>query len=307
MTQENKKINMAAFMKALEEKCEELSKRQLIDVLLEMAAETPVPERAEFLDRFLSAASDGDDPSPVAEPEVSELETILSQIEALKEEIDERIEAIENGEFYDDDDEYAPYDDDPDWIDEEQTEELDNLFLIAEEFFLSENMEDAKKIYEALFELSDSIEDYHLSSKIDLKEARASYVRAVYETTGPENRTEVVAECMVLGKSLNPYARTVDLTRYPMLRDVADTLPDDLKDRDRFLTQWIEYLSEKPDERSALLRLEALLLLKGMDSVATVVREYGASQPRAYLFWIETGVMKIAPNARKIFLLEMFR
>ncbi len=291
MTQENKKINMAAFMKALEEKCEELSKRQLIDVLLEMAADTPVPERADFLDRFNSAASDDDgepEEDEEEEPEVSELEAILGQIEALKEEIDERIEAIENGEFYDDDDGYDQYDEDPEWIDEEQTEELDNLFLVAEEYFLSENLEDAKQVYKALFELSDGIEDYHLSSSIDLKEARASYVRAVYETTPPEDRIEAVAECMVLGKGLNPYARTSDLARYPMIRDVVETLPDDLKDKDQFLAQWIGYLSDKPDERSALLRLEALRLLKGMDGVAEAVREYGASQPRGYLFWIET-------------------
>lgn len=296
MTLENKKTSAAAFMKALERKCEELSKRQLIDAIMEMAADVPVRERDDFLERFSSAESDFDDgeASPAAETEepedseASDAEEILSRIEALKEEIEERIEAIENGENPDDPEDYDYDDEDPDFVGEDQAEELEDFFLIAEDFFLSENFEDARRIYGALFELLDGLDFYRVTlSRIDLKEARGCHVRSVYETTRPEERVEAVAESMVLGKNPNPYSRTGDFAELPMFRDVEGTLPDEPKDRERFLEEWIGYLSEKPDERSVLLRLEALLLLKGAEAVAKAVREYGAAQPRGWLFWIE--------------------
>jgi hypothetical protein len=63
--------------------------------------------------------------------EIASIEKILEDMEALKKDIEERIEAIENGNYWDDpeawDNDYD-YDEDPDFISDDQIDELASFF-----------------------------------------------------------------------------------------------------------------------------------------------------------------------------------
>jgi hypothetical protein len=92
---------------------------------------------------------------------VDDVEELLQDVEALKEAIEERVRAIEDGSYWDDPDEWQHdyyYDEEPDYVTDEQGEELDNLFGAAGDLFISDQMEDARKVYGALLGLVKDIE-----------------------------------------------------------------------------------------------------------------------------------------------------
>jgi hypothetical protein len=74
---------------------------------------------------------------------------------------------------------------------------------------------------------------------------------------------------------------------YPMLQDVIDAKTGDLANWDDFLANWEVALQPERSNRARTLLLEAAFLRRGLDGVATLARQWGASQPRGYLTWIQ--------------------
>ena len=54
-----------------------------------------------------------------------------------------------------------------------------------------------------------------------------------------------------------------------------------------FLTAWEKRLAQKPGDRAAVLRLEAIEKLKGINEVSKLAREWKTDQQRGYLYWIQ--------------------
>ncbi|MFP4348046.1 MAG: hypothetical protein ACLFQY_07175 [Desulfococcaceae bacterium] len=288
------KMALKPYLEAIEALCNESSKEELTEVILAFAKEVPVGDRAGFLFRLRTFF-----PSEKNKPDAGKWKisknSIFDRIEALKEDMEERAESIEDGSFWDsgynyDDDEYC--DDEPDFASEEQIDELIDLFAAVEDFFLNNDSTIARDVYRRLFDLLDQFDDLHYlmsgnQNGFDLKEAKARYCRCVYETSDKDNRVREMIEAMDVGASIALHTLILDKESFPMLQDVIDAKPEDLADWEEFLSDWAGALKEETSNRAAILRLEASSLLEGADGPAKLAREWGKTQPRGYVFWIQ--------------------
>jgi len=88
------RIALKPYVEAVENICRSLSKEQLVELVLKLAQDESSSGRLEFIDRIK-------DWSPGTESminAVADVDHLLDNIQALKEDILERIEAIENGD-----------------------------------------------------------------------------------------------------------------------------------------------------------------------------------------------------------------
>ena len=82
---------------------------------------------------------------------------------------------------------------------EDQIDELASFFGEAENLFLDDRLDDARKVYQALFGLIEAFResaDVSLGDAVDIREARARYCRCVYETVKESEKLLVFASAM---------------------------------------------------------------------------------------------------------------
>lgn len=292
------KMALKPFMEAIEAFCDNASHEELKQTIIAFAEEISVGHRAGFLQRLRWLSPEGK-VKPAVEDMEKLRETLFDRIEALREDMIERIESIEDGSFwdsgyYDDDDEYGDfYDGEPALVSEEQVHELIELFDEAGDLFLNDEWTLAQDAYRRLFDLVDEFDELdHLLADphidFDLKEVRARHCRCVYDACDPEDRVGRMMEAMdVTAPTLS---KVLDLEKdpRPMLRDVMDARTGEMTGWDDFLARWADALKEERSHRAAVLRLEASTFLEGPDGPARLAREWGKTQPRGYLFWIQT-------------------
>ena len=225
------KIALKPYLDSIAGYCSTLSNEELKDILFCFAKDVPTSGRIDFLKKIESYLPGR---KPTTMPDIDPVEQILEDIQALRESIEERIRAIEDGDFWDDPDVWENdgyYDEEPDYLSEDQSEELADFFKDAEGLFLDDRLEDARKVYEALFNLIDDIEDEALFSpddEIDMREARARYCRCVYETSDMDKRVAELIKAMEVGayKFHNENEYDED---YPLMQDVIDARPGEME------------------------------------------------------------------------------
>jgi hypothetical protein len=282
------KIALKPYLDTLVDHCSRLSNDELKDIIIGLAKDVPTSGRVQFLEK-VEAFLPGGKPAVRSRPEP--MEQILEDIEALKESIEERVEAIEDGSYWDDPDDwdYDSYDEEPDHISDVQNEELGSFFEMAENLFLDDRLEDARKVYQALFGLLRYIDDYSyvsLGPENDVREARARYCRCVFETSDPKKRLNEFASAMEIDATDRYHGNTYD-EDYPLLKDVIDSKTGEMTDLASFMRTWKTWLSKQGTEaRAAMLLLEATNHLKGIEGVSKLARKWKSSQPRGYLFWL---------------------
>ena len=131
---EKKTIALRPYLGAVKDICRPLSKEQLVELVLKLAQDKSSSGRLGFLDR-IEARSPGAERIIKAIPDVNQL---LDDIQALKADIVERIEAIKNGDYEALDDwdwEDTHYDDEPGLISDEQSNDMADLFTEAGALF----------------------------------------------------------------------------------------------------------------------------------------------------------------------------
>lgn len=177
-------------------------------LVLGLALKVEPWRRKEYLDTLLSIL-------PEAEQQDNGLAgdactDLILQISRLSEEVRHRLESIEDGSYWDDPDETdwdAHYSDDdsPEPLSAEQQDELCEYFSEAGEWYVSGDKESARRMYENLFSLVDEVSafDYLPDMEIDLREARARYVRCAYDLEQPAQRAGVVLSVMLPGREEN--------------------------------------------------------------------------------------------------------
>ncbi|KPA14246.1 hypothetical protein MHK_005546, partial [Candidatus Magnetomorum sp. HK-1] len=186
------KMALKPYLEAINDHCNQLSKDELKDIILHLAKEMAVGERSTFLSKLYSISP----VKPTVPDEIDETDIrkkLFHEIDALKEEIQERVSSIEDGSFWDmrDYDDYYDYHEEPDYISEDQIDELESLFNTTDNYFLDDHLILARDLYEKLFQLIDEFDGfdsyeygYPLSSDtFFIKEYRARYCRCVYETS----------------------------------------------------------------------------------------------------------------------------
>lgn len=283
------KIALKPYLEKIEGYCGTLSKEEVTEILISLARDVPTAGRVDFLEKIESYLPDQ---RPVMTHAIDSVQEILNGIEALKESIEERIESIEDGSYWDDPDlwrEDGYYDEEPDDLSEDQDEELGSFFGDAESLFLSDRLEDARRVYGALFNVIDAIKEsyYPDRDEIDIKEARARYCRSVYETSSKNKKFDAFIEAMQVDVSGLYDEKKYD-PDYPLMQDVIDARPGEMEDLESFLPSWKKALMKKGIKgRPAVLLLEVVNRLEGISGVAQLARKWKEMQPQGYLFWLD--------------------
>ncbi len=308
---EQSKIAMKPYLDTIAGYCNTLSNEELTDIIINFAKDVPTSGRVGFLEKLRSYLPDH---GVEMVPEAGEIEQILNDIQALRESIEERIESIEDGGYWDDrddweDDEY--YDDNPDYVSEYQVEELETFFDDAGSLFLDDRLEDARKVYGAIFGLISDIKkqaDYLYLNEIDIREARARYCRCVYETSDTNNRLDEFVAAMEIDASV-PHNENEYDENYPMMQDVIDARPGEIEGMESFLLVWKEVLTERGTRgRHAVLLLETVNRLEGISGVSRLAKKWKNSQPQGYLFWLnilkeendQKGIIAVSTEGLKV-------
>jgi hypothetical protein len=282
------KIALKPFLESISNYCNELSKSELTTLILELAKGVGTSHRTVLL-KQVKAALPGN--QLIETTAATPIDEFLNAVEALKESIEERIESIDDGSYWDHgggwDEDY--YDEEPNYVDEEQVDELAAFFYEAEDLFIDEHFAEARQAYERLFDLLDYVDEFssvNLGENMDRREARARYCRSVYETESPEKRLKRFAQAMLVDLSSEDFPGPADID-LPLLRDVMDAVAADMADVDTFLPAWRSLLDGKyKTKRAADLLLEVEYQLKGMEGIARLARKWKKSQPKGYLFWL---------------------
>jgi len=295
------KIALKPYLDEIAAYCSALSNQELTDILLSLARDIPTSGRVNFLEKIESYLP-GRRPAVIAETDA--VEQMLNSIEALKESIEERIRSIEDGSYWDDPDiwEDHGYDEEaPDYISEDQDEELGSFFDDAESLFLDDRLADARKVYEALFNLIHDINGeayFSPPDEIDIREARARYCRCVYETANIDKRLDEFIGAMEVDVS-NPYNENEYDEDYPLMQDVIDAKPGEMEGLESVFPAWEKALTKRGTKgRPAGLLLEAVHHLEGIGGVSRLAKKWENSQPQGYLFWLD--ILKKENNQKGI-------
>jgi hypothetical protein len=272
------KMPMKAFWEGVEQRLHACSADELRTILRAMAWETPPLERQAFLEKL-----ERSEETTLAARQTIQQEDLLTDIDDLGRELETAMEdadaweeRYEWGEYYDEEDSLGPY--------EEFIEPLAALFDRAESAFDYGHLALARTAYQKLFEVLNTEDDYGRGVRasdltdVDVGEAGARYLRAIYETEPPDHRRQTLFEQMQRVRSWLMRAR-------PMLDDVIQISPRPLPDREQFLTEWIAFLRvQSGGDADAWLR-EAVRLAQGTQGLEALARAEGQARPRAYLDW----------------------
>jgi hypothetical protein len=312
------KIALKPYLDTITGYCKSLSNEELTNIIVTLAKDIPTSGRVIFLQKIESCLPDGrvamaPDPSPV--------EQILDDIDALKESIEERIESIEDGSYWDDPDQWrddAYYDEEPDYISEDQFNELESMFDDAESLFLDDRLAAAREVYDALFKLISFIKGnayFSPGHETDIREARARFCRCVYETSDADKRLDAFAEAMEIDV-FSTYNQNNYDEDYPMMQDVIDARPGEMVGLESFVPKWEKVLSKRELKgRSSVLLLEAVNRLEGISGVSKLAKKWKNSQPQGYLFWLNIleeendhpGIVAVSKEGLKAIKEGMFR
>jgi hypothetical protein len=274
---------LGEFLTVLEQRLTALPVEDLRAALLAHAERLPAGDREAFLTIFPTAlgAAGGSTGGGVTAPDPQGLLT----------DIDTFVERVGSGAFF----EGWGWDDDLHeeraWGDESWTDEMDDLFTAAADAFLAGDLSLARESYGRLldaFTLDQEVGTFCGPSDpcdmvtTDVPEAVARYLRAVYETTPPADRAEVLYD---------QYTDLCHLAPATTLHTIAGTRRDELPGLDGFLPPWIEILTANTSgywahDRQRLLT-EATVWHAGTDGLAVVARQPGPHQPTAYLDWAD--------------------
>ncbi len=141
-----------------------------------------------------------------------------------------------------------------------------------------------REAYAALFAILGQQDNYGRGimptdlTGVDISEAWARYLRAVYETEPIDQRPETLLNEMLEVRTWVAGAR-------PKLDDLIQISPAPLPDRDTFLAGWIAFLRGQPGEEADTWLREAIWLAHGTAGLEALARGEGKQRPRAYLDW----------------------
>ena len=284
----NTLMALKPFIEKIEGYLNPLSKEHLTEIIINLAKGEPTNKRIEFLNRIAKFFPDSED---IELKDTNLTEEIMNEIEALRENMEERVDSIENGSYYDDPDEWETgyYDEEPDYVSEDHLSDLKSLFDTADDLFLKNNLKEAKIVYKALFELVayiNGLDGYVSMSDFEIRESRARYCRCIFEIANEKVRLEELGSAMNLDQ-FTPHDELEDDPDFPLLQDIIDSRSEMMDGLEDFLPVWEVYLTQKGiGSRSAMLLLEVKNRLYGIKGVAKLAREWKHRQPKGYLYWL---------------------
>ncbi|MGM0540354.1 MAG: hypothetical protein ACQERT_14285 [Thermodesulfobacteriota bacterium] len=281
-----KNIALKPYLETIADECSKLTRQELSDLIIELARSEPASRRGDFLCKLRALLPDHGEGAP----QENDIQYLLDEVLELKEDIEERMSCIERGDYEDlDEYDWEDFKYEPDFVSEGQIDDIEDFFHTASDLFVYKNIIDAKKMYNALFQLLDDIakhEDITCRLSIDIKEERARYARCVYDAPNNDRRLEEFAQAMVLDVPDKREVHIVD-DRLPLFQDVIDAEEEEMQGIQAFFREWKELLENYDfNVRAASLLIEAVHSLEGIDGVARLARTWGSDQPYGYIFWL---------------------
>lgn len=276
------------YLEGMREACEQMTREQLISFILDLGQEVAMEGRSGFLAKLRSFSPQPGVPGQ--SKSVHGADAMLDRLTALKEEIEQRIASIEDGTYWDDERDWDGFDDeDPDYVTDEQADSLTELLVETGDLFVQGRFLEARGLYEVVVGLlNEHREVTYCFSNSDLHQAHARYCRSVYETAEPDRRLEDFVQSMRIEAPERSFHSEASCETHPLLQEVIDSSPVDMPDLESFLPAWEKRLAEMSSRRSALLRLEAVERLEGLEGVSRLCRAWSSDQPCGYLHWIRS-------------------
>src|SRR5262245_21066612 len=186
------------------------------------------------------------------------------------------MDRADDGDPYDDEDDLGPY--------EPFIEPLTVMFDRAAAACDAGDMALARTAYHNLFAALCCEDDYgrgvraaHLRN-VHMGEARARYLRAVYDTEPPARRPAVLFDATLEVQSWLSGSR-------PMFNDIIQIAPRPLPDQEQFWRDWRAFLRTQSSRAADAWLREAVRLSQGTSGLETLARTEGVQHPRAYLDW----------------------
>jgi hypothetical protein len=271
------RVSVKAFWASVEQRLAECSPDELRTILRAMARATSPTERQRFLDQLQVV----EEAIPAAQS-VLQQEELLTDIDDFLHEFQAAMKRADDWEErygwggYDEEDSLGPY--------AEFVEPLARLFDQIAATFDYGNLTLARAAYEKLFGVSDLEDDYGRGIRaedlesVEVREACARYLRAVYETVPLPHRPQALFEQIQQAQGWLPSPR-------PMLEEVIQISPRPLPDQDQFLSDWIAFLRKQTGRDADTWLREAIRLSQGTPGLEELARAEGKQRPRAYLDW----------------------
>jgi hypothetical protein len=277
-----KRLTLAEFAERLDRRLKGLSAVRLRSILRSHGEGLPADERASFLAIFeASPRRSGGDEDLLAD--VARVVAEPPQAE------DQEFDFPERG--------YDPWDDEGPEV---YWPELDALFGRAEDAFQEGRLALACSAYKELFgAILERYEDGSIDLQLDsdLDEAKARYLRALYETLPPRERPAALLQAM---RDLVSVGGRVGLAEVVGVRRAP------LPDRNGFLARWRDrLLSEvrgrrragEPGTDAGALLLEAVALRDGAAGLGAFARQHGRLLPQAWREWVQALAAARKPEA----------
>lgn len=265
------RLSFKAFWDAVEQRLTACSTEELRAIVRALAQATPSTERQAFLDTLQPVAAT----AAVVQHEPAS-EALLADIDTLADELQEALDGADGWDEYGEEDSLGPY--------EAFVEPLTILFDRAAMTFDAGNVALARTAYHNLFEALSLEDGYGRGVRaenlqdVDMGEARARYLRAVYDTEPPTHRPAALFDEMLEVRSWLSGPR-------PRCDDIIQITPQPLADQEQFWRDWIAFLRPQSGSDADTWLREAVRLSQGIAGLESLARTEGAQRPRAYLDW----------------------
>ena len=287
-----KRLSAADFLEALEARLTALKPAELRAALMAHAETLPAVERGAFLGIFEMADEAAKAGGKRRPGRATEAERLLRDIDAL---IEKYGGSREEGREYD----WGEEGEGEEWDRYEPahatwpTAKVDALFERADAAFRAGDLVLAREAYEKLLSLvagygedgfdADEEESEPVGST-DLDEAKARYLRALYETIEPAQRPAGFLKAL---QDLQYVGGPVGIP------EVIGARRAPLPDRDTFLEAWIELLRQHRSDQFGFdlearrLLFQAVRIHRGTDGLAELAGRDGRRIPEAYRKWVQ--------------------
>lgn len=271
-----KVVPLKQLMDTVEGIINNCTKEELGEILREMAKKVPKDGRLHLLDQLYPYTKERRKEQPHEEKGLAEdlLEKVDQFMAALEMEMQNKEEPSYEDDYYDDEEGtfYAEFKND-----------LEDLFDKTNTAFDYKHFRSARTAYEKLFQVFGMEDEYgggirvYDLPKVDIGSSLTRYYRSVLETEPAQDRPEILYHKQ---QEYYEYGRGISL------KNILDITPEELSQRDEFLSNWIEFLKIRDEKLADFYLREAVILKKGIEGIKTLALSEGCKRPRAYLDWL---------------------
>jgi len=281
-------IALKPYLDQIRQACEKCSHDDLVVAILKLAAAQPPGGREAFLIQIRTILCK----DRISTRPADESAELLAEINALVEQISQRMDAINDGSIYEEpddwEDEYEErdycWDDDPPPMTDAQRQDAEMLFARVDGLFLDSQFATAAKAYGKLLKLFEM--DYVPDLALPVEEARARYYRSLLESTPARKRARVLRDAMLGENQPSGWRR---IREAPRLRGILDSAGGTMTSWDAFLPEWKKAIARETGEYAVWLKTEAIDMTEGLGGLEQFALEQSDKEPLGFMAWIEAA------------------